>query len=452
MGGGGGGSDGLSLRFIIFSALHGLSVLCFSVMSDLNLDDPGFQSLGAPTPAPPSSGSSSDTAPDRRTCITCHRWMSKKTFDCHTICVACRGSDCDIDHRCEECTEWPEEELLLYVKHRRTLKSKRSKPKTQAPPPPAAPSVPSSHPAPRSDFESWLELLASQVSALSELLTARLAAPQAIGDFLPASHAPSQTRLESDTRCPHPVETAGHHQESQALGGSGREPDAPVTLPFGQAQLGGDLRASAGLGWALPPSSSSQAPRQPSLAPGGVFVPPLSAAAPSVAAASYPGPRFAPPPPGSAPGGSSAHALPPRFSSAPPRTPRDSGSEDSDSDSSSASAALDSSAAQLAELVYDFCPEERPVSDSAPPPRCGFESWFDPSPASPSISRLPLGRCGRVRGCGPCGCAPPPLQTFVGGFAAQDPPLCGCGSATFCGSAAVEPVVLPPCRRFGRGV
>ena len=119
-----------------------------------------------------------------------------------------------------------------------------------------------------------------------------------------------------------------------------------------------------------------QAPRQPPLTSGGVFVQPLSAAAPV--------PRFAPPPSSSAPGGSFAHAPPPRFSSAPPGTPRDSGSEDSDSDSSSASAALDSSAAQLAELVYDFCPEARPVSDSSPPPRCGFESWFNPSPDSSS--------------------------------------------------------------------
>ena len=199
--------------------------------------------------------------------------MSNKTFDRHTICVACRGSDCDIDHRCEECTEWPEEELLLYVKHRCTLKSKRSKPKTQAPPPPppAAPSVPSSHPAPCSEFESQLELLASQVSAVSELFTARLTAPQAIGEFLPASHAPSQARLESDARCPHPVETAGHHQESQALGGSGRETDAPGSLPYGQAQLGGDLQASAGLGWASPSASPLQAPRQPPLSPGGFF-------------------------------------------------------------------------------------------------------------------------------------------------------------------------------------
>ena len=69
--------------------------------------------------------------------------------------------------------------MLLYVKHHRTLKSQHSKPKTQAPPPPA-PSVPSSHPAPRFDIESRLELLASQVSTLSELFTARLAAPQAV--------------------------------------------------------------------------------------------------------------------------------------------------------------------------------------------------------------------------------------------------------------------------------
>ena len=54
-----------------------------------------------------------------------------------------------------------------------------------------------------------MELLASQVSTLSALFTARLAAPQIFGEFFPASLAPSQARLESDARCPHPVETAG---------------------------------------------------------------------------------------------------------------------------------------------------------------------------------------------------------------------------------------------------
>ena len=64
---------------------------------------------------------------------------------------------------------------MLYVKHRRSLKSKRSKPKNQAPPPPpAAPSVPSPQPAPRSDLESRLDTLASQLSALAYLNFFRL--------------------------------------------------------------------------------------------------------------------------------------------------------------------------------------------------------------------------------------------------------------------------------------
>ena len=132
--GGGGGSVELSLRFIISSPTW--PVLCFSVMSDLNLDNPGFQSQGAPPPTPPSSGSSSDSAADRRTCLTCHRWLRKKSFDRHTLCISCRGCVCDIEHRI------------------------------------AFPIL-----SPR------LELLASQVSTLSQLLTARLAAPQAFGDF-----------------------------------------------------------------------------------------------------------------------------------------------------------------------------------------------------------------------------------------------------------------------------
>ena len=92
-----GGGVELSLRFIISSPTW--PVLCCSVMSDLNLDNPGYQSLGAPPPAPPSSGSSSDYAADRHTCLSCHGWLSMKTFDRHTLCISCRGSDCDIDHR-----------------------------------------------------------------------------------------------------------------------------------------------------------------------------------------------------------------------------------------------------------------------------------------------------------------------------------------------------------------
>ena len=67
-------------------------------MSDYSLDEPGFKDPGALPPAPPSSDSSVEAPPEvRRNCIACPRRMSKKTADRHTLCVSCRGFDCDID-------------------------------------------------------------------------------------------------------------------------------------------------------------------------------------------------------------------------------------------------------------------------------------------------------------------------------------------------------------------
>ena len=84
----GGGFNELSLRFIVL-LLHGLS--CdFSVMSEINLDEPGFTALGSAT-SPPSSDSSVDNPPEaRRKCIACPRRISAKTADHHTVCVVCR--------------------------------------------------------------------------------------------------------------------------------------------------------------------------------------------------------------------------------------------------------------------------------------------------------------------------------------------------------------------------
>ena len=137
-----------------FSSL--MAFLCFTVMSEFSLDEPGFKTPGALTPAPPSSYSSVESSSDgRRKCIACPRRMSKKTADCHTLCVNCRGFDCDIDNRCEECLEWPEEEVRLYAKYHKSLKSKdsSSKSKPSAPPPPAD-SWPSSRPSMRGDLQS----------------------------------------------------------------------------------------------------------------------------------------------------------------------------------------------------------------------------------------------------------------------------------------------------------
>ena len=212
------------------------------------------------------------------------------------------------------------------------------------------------------------------------------------------------------------------------------------------------MQASAGLGWAPPPSSASQAPRQPPLALGGVFVPPLSAAAPSVAAASYPDPRLAPPPPVDATGWSSTYVPPPQFSSAPPGTPHDSESEDSDSGSSSASAALDSAAVQLVDLVYGFCPETILLLLLGEVSSLGLT----PSPAS-SSSRPRYHVYPRVAA----------VESEVADRAAalhrHSKPLSAVlprkichyavwGSAAFCGPAAVESAILPSCGHRGHGV
>ena len=122
----------------------------FSVMSELNLDDPGFTPPIPPVP-PISSDSSVETPVDgRRKCSSCPRRMSKKSADRHTVCISCRGFDCDINNRCEECLEWSEEDIIAYAKYRKSLKSRESSSskKSKIPLTPLTPSRPTPLPAP----------------------------------------------------------------------------------------------------------------------------------------------------------------------------------------------------------------------------------------------------------------------------------------------------------------
>ena len=118
-------------------------------MSEYSLDEPGF-APPVPPVRPSSSESSVETPVDGwRKCSSCLRRMSKKLADRHTICVSCRGFDCDIDSRCDECLEWSEEEVLKYAKYRKSLKSRESSScKTALPTPPLTTSGPSPQPAP----------------------------------------------------------------------------------------------------------------------------------------------------------------------------------------------------------------------------------------------------------------------------------------------------------------
>ena len=149
-------------------------------MSDYSLDEPEVAPPVPPVP-PSSSESSVETPVDgRRKCIACPRRMSKKSADRHTLCVNCRGFDCDVNSRCEECLEWSEEEVVKYAKYRKSLKSRESssRSKTSVPTPPPTTSGPSPppapQPAPREDLQSQVDSLAMTFQSLSDNINSRL--------------------------------------------------------------------------------------------------------------------------------------------------------------------------------------------------------------------------------------------------------------------------------------
>ena len=125
-----------------------MAFFVFSVMSEFNLDDPGF-TPPIPLVPPISSDSSVETPVDgRRKCSSCPRRMSKKSADRHTVCISCRGFDCDLNNRCEECLEWSEDDIIAYAKYRKSLKSRESSSskKSKIPLTPLTPSRPSPQP------------------------------------------------------------------------------------------------------------------------------------------------------------------------------------------------------------------------------------------------------------------------------------------------------------------
>ena len=103
---------------------------------DISLDKPGF-GVGTTdaevhfSDPPRLSGSSSTTSREstRRSCTKCHGRMSSFSLDKHLFCTKCRGSECSMNTRCNECMQWTEEDMLKYIKLRKSFssKSKQSK-------------------------------------------------------------------------------------------------------------------------------------------------------------------------------------------------------------------------------------------------------------------------------------------------------------------------------------
>ena len=332
------------------------------------MDEPGFTAPAGST-APPSSDSSMEPPPDSRSkCVTCPRRMSAKTADRHTVCVVCRGYDCNLETRCEECIEWPDEEVHLYSKRRKSLKSEGSskhRPKPSASPPPLAASIPPSQPHALVDMQTQVDALNSMMTTLSDSLFARMDALQAsLASSVPQpSSRPSH---RPDAGSPQPGVTAGESRMFQALGETSRKYDENVRLDQGVRPPRQEYAT---------PSAASQHRAAPGAAPQpSAFVPPQPSA-------------FVPP------------EVPPQPSTSGwvpsgPQPSRSRGSRSSSeseySETESEFAARESSSSRLTDLIYEVCPHSRPLLDDARPPRCEFEGWFGQPEVSASRPRFRL--------------------------------------------------------------
>ena len=79
--------------------------------------------------------------------------MSSYKFDFHTVCVQCRGVDCDLNSRCIECTDVTTDRMSEYLAHKLSLKKKliskrRLKTPSQSPVMDVAPAVSAVEPSP----------------------------------------------------------------------------------------------------------------------------------------------------------------------------------------------------------------------------------------------------------------------------------------------------------------
>ena len=300
--------------------------------------------------------------------------MSKKSADRHTVCITCRGFDCDINNCCEECLEWSEDDIVAYAKYRKSLKSRESssKQRSKIPLSPLIPSRLSPQPAPlpaqqpalrlaqpaprpsqRDDLQSQMDSLQNNFASLSNTLTSQLS--DFMSQFLCQNQSFRQPRLGPDAGESRPDQTAG---ESRMFQGEGAPSRTPLVPPYGNYPLHSDF--------AVPQPEQSGRARSRS--------PPFAAPRASTRQAPLQPPVFeAPPQP------STSGWVPP--GPPPPRSRHDSEA----SGSESVTAARDSASARLADLIYQVCPASHPLFDPKAP-RCEFEACFgQPEAALPSV-------------------------------------------------------------------
>ena len=198
--------------------------------------------------------------------------------------------------------------------------------------------------------------------SLSDNLTSQLS--DFMTQFLCQNQSSRQPRLGPDAGESHPGRTAG---ESRMFQGEGAPSWTPLVPPYHSYPLPSDSGAP------LREQSGRATPRSP----------PFAAPRASTRRAPRPPPAFEAPPQPSTSGW--VPTGPP-----PPRSRHDSSASDSEArEGESVTSARDSASARLADLIYEVCPDSRPLFDPKAP-RCGFEAWFGQPEAAASKQRFRL--------------------------------------------------------------
>ena len=278
----------------------------------------------------------------------CHGRMSRFSVDRHSICTKCRGNDCRIDCRCDECLLWSGEEMESYVKLRKLLASKGKKKSSSALKTPSA----SGPPAPSVDVDDKIRAhiatfsqdVDDRLASVSNSIMSRLdelfvnfserfsnrslsAEPWVsertppIGQSPPLRHSVithvNPMRFQSDVGGPMPQSSGSAHPHSEFYVGSG---SSQVTAPRAHAFME-----------APEPAQTAQLSRQDSAR--------LQA--------------------------SSDH----------PVFVREPEYEEEDDQESVVEMPVDKTFNRLVNYIYDKYPDSRPHSDPSVPPRCEFESF-----------------------------------------------------------------------------
>ena len=140
------------INLFVFSSVIKLSCGDSFIAMSFSLDNPGFSTTGEDLAnatlehsSQPLSGSSSSVPSSgestRRSCPRCHGRMSSFSVDRHSICTKCRGNECNLDCRCDECLSWSVEEIEAYVRSHKSLGSKSKEKTSSSAKSPSAPSV-----------------------------------------------------------------------------------------------------------------------------------------------------------------------------------------------------------------------------------------------------------------------------------------------------------------------